>query len=264
MSSIAITRMDLESDLQRALDRHELDLHYQPIFALASTQLTGVEALVRWTHPRRGLLVAEEFIHLAEESDLILSIGEWALEHACQAASAWQSAVLPAQPILSVNLSARQFQQPDLVGRIATILREADLDPCTLELEITESAMIQDLERAITTMRALRESGVRLAIDDFGTGYSSLSYLRRLAVDRVKVDQSFVAAVDSDSGTATIVRSVVDLAHALGMTVTAEGIETIGQLEFLRSSGCDFGQGFLLSPAVPESELGSVFLATRV
>jgi len=264
MSSVALLRMDLETDLQRALDRNELDLHYQPVFDLSTRELDGVEALVRWRHPRRGLLVAEDFIHLAEESGLILSIGEWAMEHACRSAGAWRELVAPAKPILSVNLSARQFQQPDLVGSIATILRETGLDPKTLEVEITESAMILDLERAIRTMQALRESGVRLAIDDFGTGYSSLSYLRRLAVDRVKIDQSFVAAVESDPGTATIVRSVVDLAHALQMTVTAEGIETIGQLEFLRSVGCDFGQGYLLSPPVPAAELGSIFQAARV
>jgi EAL domain-containing protein (putative c-di-GMP-specific phosphodiesterase class I) len=160
-----------------------------------------------------------------------------------------------------VNLSARQFQQPDLIARISNILEEAGMNPHSLEIEITESAMIQDLEGAIATMKSLRDSGVRLAIDDFGTGYSSLSYLRRLAVDRVKIDQSFISALESDPGTATIVRSVVELAHALGMTATAEGIETNGQLAFLRSIGCDFGQGFLLSAAVPARELGAIFRA---
>jgi diguanylate cyclase (GGDEF)-like protein len=264
MSVLALTRMDLETDLQRALDRDELDLFYQPVFDLKTRDLNGVEALVRWAHPRRGLLVAEDFIHLAEESGLVLSIGEWALERACRNAAMLQAAAAPLQPILSVNLSARQFQQPGLVGRIASILHEAGVAPSTLEVEITESAMIEDLDSAVLTMRALRASGVRLAIDDFGTGYSSLAYLRRLAVDRVKIDQSFIAAVDIDPGTATIVRSVIELAHALGMTVTAEGIETEAQLEFLRSSGCDFGQGFLLSPPTPIGDLESVLQAARV
>jgi diguanylate cyclase (GGDEF)-like protein len=261
MSSLAMARMDMESDLQRALERNELDLYYQPIFELNTREIDGVEALVRWVHPRRGLLVADEFIHVAEESGLILSIGEWAIEHACRCAGEWQAQVAPATPILSVNLSARQFQQPDLIARISNILEEAGMNPHSLEIEITESAMIQDLEGAIATMKSLRDSGVRLAIDDFGTGYSSLSYLRGLAVDRVKIDQSFISALESDPGTATIVRSVVELAHALGMTATAEGIETNGQLAFLRSIGCDFGQGFLLSAAVPARELGAIFRA---
>jgi diguanylate cyclase (GGDEF)-like protein len=261
MSDAALARMDLETDLQRAIDRNELDLYYQPIFALQSSRIEGVEALVRWIHPRRGLLAAEDFIHLAEESGLILSIGDWAIEKALTSAMAWRTALAPAEPILSVNLSALQFQQPDLLSRIAAMLRKTGLDPRTLEIEITESAMIQDLDRAIATMRALRDCGVRLAIDDFGTGYSSLSYLRRLAVDRVKIDQSFIAAIESDPGTATIVRSVIDLAHALGISVTAEGIETSNQLDILRSVGCDFGQGFLLSAAVPATELGNVFVS---
>jgi diguanylate cyclase (GGDEF)-like protein len=258
MSDVALARMDLETDLQRAIDHDELLLYYQPIFALQSPHIDGLEALVRWNHPRRGLLTAEEFIYLAEESGLILSIGDWAIETALRSA-AWRAAVAPASPILSVNLSALQFQQPDLLRRISGAVRQTGMDPRTLEIEITESAMMQDFERAITTMRALREFGVRLAIDDFGTGYSSLSYLRRLTVDRVKIDQSFVAAVESDPGTATIVRSVVDLAHALGISVTAEGIETAYQLDFLRSTGCDFGQGFLLCSPVPAAELGKVF-----
>jgi diguanylate cyclase (GGDEF)-like protein len=259
MSDVALARMDLETDLQRAIDRNELDLYYQPIFDLNSAHIEGVEALVRWNHPRRGLLAAEDFIYLAEESGLILSIGDWALERALRSAAAWRVKLGAMQPILSVNLSALQFQQPNLLKTIATTLRETGMDPRTLEIEITESAMIQDLDRAIGTMQALRDSGIRLAIDDFGTGYSSLNYLRRLTVDRVKIDQSFVAGIGSDPGTATIVRSVVDLAHALGISVTAEGIETAGQLDFLRTAGCDFGQGYLLSFPVPHTELNNVF-----
>ena len=248
MKADAVERHELQTDLRRAVDRGELSLSYQPIINLESTRVVGVEALLRWAHPRLGALEPADFIPVAEESGLILPIGRWVLETACRAARDWQGGT---PEIMSGNLSVRQLDQPDLPRFVASVLRRTGLAPSRLQLEITESALIPNVELAIATLIALKALGVRLALDDFGTGYSSLSYLQRLPVDVVKLDHSFVAGLGSSSVTAAIVQAVTTLAHALGMRVTAEGIETADQLALLRGIGCDDGQGYYFSAARP-------------
>ena len=217
---------------------------------------------MRWNHPRRGLLLPGDFIDLAEESGLILSIGAWALRQACQQAQTWRRAYDPGLS-MAVNVSARQLQDPDLVAGVATVLRETGLDPSGLVLEITESATVSDTEGAIARLEELKAIGVDLAIDDFGTGYSSLSYLRRFPVDQLKVDRSFVNGLMTSSQDRAIVASVINLGHALGLQVVAEGVETIDQLEELGQMGCDLAQGFNwdqpAAPAVIDDWLALVF-----
>jgi diguanylate cyclase (GGDEF)-like protein len=251
MKAGAVERHELQADLRHAINRGELYLNYQPIVSLESTRIVGVEALLRWAHPRLGALEPADFIPVAEESGLILPIGRWVLDTACLAAQNWQGG---APDVMSVNLSVRQFDQPDLPLFVASVLRRTGLAPSRLQLEITESALIPNAESAIATLCALKDLGVRLALDDFGTGFSSLSYLQRLPVDVVKIDHSFVARLGRDAATAAIVDAVTKLAHALGMLVTAEGIETADQLAMLRSIGCDDGQGYYFSLPRPLSE----------
>ncbi|TMD29250.1 MAG: EAL domain-containing protein [Chloroflexi bacterium] len=256
MSSVAAERLDLESDLRRAIDRAELRVFYQPLVDLATDRIAGVEALVRWQHPTRGLIAPMSFIPLAEETGLILPIGRWVLETACRQAHEWQLA-FPSDPPLtiSVNLSARQFAQADLVAQVAAILAETDLPPSSLELEITESVVMDESEPGIRALRALRELGCRLALDDFGTGYSSLSYLKSLPLDTIKIDRSFVAGLAGDDANLPIVQAVIGLAHGLGIDVTAEGIETADQLGWLRDLVCDRGQGYYYARPLPAPEL---------
>jgi diguanylate cyclase (GGDEF)-like protein len=248
MKAGAIERHELQVDLRRAINRGELHLKYQPIVSLESTGVVGVEALLRWVHPRLGALEPADFIPVAEESGLILPIGRWVLETACLAAQNWPGG---APEVMSVNLSARQLDQPDLPLFVASVLRRTGLAPSRLQLEITESALIPNAESAILTLNALKDLGVRLALDDFGTGYSSLSHLQRLPVNVVKLDHSFVVRLGQDTVTTAIVDAVTTLAHALGMRVTAEGVETSDQLALLRSIGCDDGQGYYFSSPRP-------------
>jgi diguanylate cyclase (GGDEF)-like protein len=251
MSALAVERWALQNDLSRALERGELRVFYQPIFDLRDGSVVAVEALIRWQHPQRGLLEPETFVPLAEETGLILEIGNWVLRQACAEARA-MSDEGGGTPAVSVNLSARQLHEAALVEQVATVLRETGLDAKRLHFELTESVILRDREASIAKVEALKMLGVGLTIDDFGTGYSSLSYLQRLPVDGLKIDRSFVTLIDVDPGSLGIVRVVIDLAHARGLTVTAEGIETAGQLEQLRLLGCDSGQGFYLgSPAPP-------------
>ncbi len=251
MSDQTMDRIDMENDLRRAIERGELRLHYQPLIDLTTDRILGFEALVRWQHPVRGLVPPLAFIPLAEETGLILPLGRWVLETACRQASRWHDA-RPNGPRLqmSVNLSARQFAQPDLVDQIESILAETGLDPTTLELEITESVVMDQSEVAIRTLGRLRDMGVRLVLDDFGTGYSSLSYLKHLPLDTIKIDRTFVAGLESDVDRA-IVDAVIALAHGLHISVVAEGIETEGQFEALREMGCDIGQGYLFARPLP-------------
>jgi len=224
-------RLDLEADLRRALDRGEFVLHYQPEVRLADGLMLGVEALVRWQHPERGLLPPSTFIPLAEDSGLVVPLGRWVLEEACRQAAIWQQGRDARLPfVMSVNLAARQFEQRNLVEQVAEALGRADLSPEALRLEITETAMMGDTDLTIATLRACKELGVQLAIDDFGTGYSSLSYLLRFPVDTVKIDRSFVLALGHDKGAVAIVRAVTATARALGLDVIVEGIETPAQL----------------------------------
>ncbi len=248
MSAETIAQLELDTDLRRALDRDELRLHYQPIVDLAGGQVVGAEALLRWAHPRLGTIPPDRFIPLAEESGLILPIGRWVIETAVAQALAWDGRA----PLrMSVNLSARQFGTADLAEVVASILGATGLPPERLELELTESTLMDRADSSVETLRSLRALGVRLALDDFGTGYSSLAYLQRLPLDTIKVDRSFVAEVVGDPTARSIVGAVVSLAHGLGIEVVAEGIETAEQLEVLRALGCDRGQGFLFARPVP-------------
>ncbi|MEX2547254.1 MAG: EAL domain-containing protein [Chloroflexota bacterium] len=243
---VTIDRHQLKADLHLALDNGEFTLLYQPVVDLESTTITGVEALIRWQHPRRGLIGPTEFIPLAEESGMIVPVGRWVLAEACRQGQAWQEGA--ARPLtMSVNLSARQIDDIGLIDDVAAALRDSGLDPALLTLEITESVLLSDMEVVMARLRALKSLGVRLAIDDFGTGYSSLSYLRNLPVDVLKIDRSFVAAVDSGTAERALVRSIVSLAQILGLETVAEGIEEPSQLAALRSAGAQFGQGFLFA-----------------
>ena len=252
-----VARTDLEDDLRRSLDRDELRLHYQPIVDLRSGRMVGAEALVRWQHPERGLLLPPSFLRLAEETGLIVPLGTWVLESACRQARDWQRGRPGDMPFrVGVNLSARELQQPDLVERVTRVLRDTGLDPSAPRLETTEAAILEGGTATIATTEALAALGVRLALDDFGTGASSLTTLRRLPARALKLDQSFVAR--PEPADEAVIRAVVDLAHALGMVVIAEGIETAEQLARARAVGCDQGQGFLFSEPVAADELGAL------
>jgi len=249
-------RLELETDLRRALQRGELLLHFQPQMDLASGEVLAVEALLRWRHPRRGLVPPAEFIPLAEETGLILPIGRWVLEAACRQARAWQNLRPSTAPlVVGVNLSPRQFVQPDLVDQVRRALSAADLPAHCLELELTESAVMQDGAAALAALQSLKALGVRLAIDDFGTGYSSLDYLRRFPVDTLKVDRTFVQELDHSRRTVAIVEAVTRLAHAVGMEVVAEGVETSSQLLHASAVHCDRGQGYYFARPLPPAEL---------
>ncbi len=264
MSHVSLERLELENDLRRAVERDELRLHYQPLVDLATNRIVGLEALVRWQHPTRGLIQPLSFIPLAEETGLILPIGTWVLETACRDARTWSLATRAERPILmSVNLSARQFSQPDLVEQVAAALAATGLAPRNLELEITESVLMDQSEAGIDALRRLRTLGVKLVLDDFGTGYSSLSYLKHLPLDTIKIDRSFVAGLDRDDANLPIVRAVISLAHGLGIDVVAEGIETAGQLRWLRELACDRGQGFYYAKPLPADELTLLLDADR-
>jgi len=253
MNEISARKMELEGDLRKALDRGELRLYYQPKVDGKTRAITGAEALVRWQHPSKGLLASAEFIPLAEESGLIRPIGEWVLSTACQHVAAWLRAGLPAVPV-AVNLSSAQFRQQNLREVISRVLREASLDPHYLELEITESMITQDEDIVAGTLRSLRELGLRISIDDFGTGYSSLSRLKRLPLDALKVDRSFVFELADNPDDKAITRAIIALARTLELRVIAEGVETEEQFRFLQAQGCDEIQGFLFGRPVPEEE----------
>jgi len=256
MRADTVGRLDIENDLRQAVERNELRVFYQPVVDLTTDRITGFEALVRWQHPVRGLIPPMSFIPLAEETGLILPIGNWVLETACRQARAWHDEWPSEAPLtMSVNLSARQFAQPDLVDQVAAILESTGLPASALKLEITESVVMDESETGINALRALRALGCRLALDDFGTGYSSLSYLKSLPLDTIKIDRSFVAGLADDDANLPIVQAVIALAHGLGIDVTAEGIETAEQLASLRSLACDHGQGFLYARPLPATDL---------
>ncbi len=247
-------RLELENSLRHALDRDEFRVYYQPRIDVASGRIIGAEALIRWDCPGKGIIPPDSFISIAEETGLIIPIGQWILQEACRQARAWQRAGLPPLNV-SVNLSPIQFRHAGLVQSVAAALAQAELDPGCLELELTESFVMHDAERINVAMQSLKALGVDIAVDDFGTGYSSLSYLKRFPVDRLKVDKSFVRDIDSDPDDAAIVRAIITLGHALGLKVVAEGVETRAHLEFLCQHGCDEVQGYYFSRPVPAPEL---------
>ncbi len=260
MTGTSLDRLALEADLQRALELGEFRVWYQPIVDLGSGQLNGAEALLRWQHPTRGIVPPVEFITAAEETGLIVPIGRWVLREACRQAQIWRKT---SDFMISVNLSARQFQHPGLVEDVAAALSDSGLAPAALKLEVTESVAMESGVGTIQTFQALRGLGVRLAIDDFGTGYSSLAYLKRFPVDTLKIDRSFVDGIGSDEQDSAIVRSVVSLARTLGLSVTAEGIETEAQLAALRNLACDEGQGYLFARPVVAEALGELLGAAE-
>ena len=258
MSAATLERVELENDLRGALDRDELRLHYQPIVDLATNRIVGVEALVRWEHPTRGLIPPLAFIPVAEETGLIVPIGRWVLETACAQARRWLDELPEVPLVMSVNLSARQFAQPTLVDDVRVTLEASRLPADRLELEITESVLLDEGEDSARAVRALRDLGIKLVLDDFGTGYSSLSYLRRLPLDTIKIDRSFIEGIDDENSNLPIVQAIIALAHGLGIEVVAEGIETVEQVARLRELVCDRGQGYFYARPQPPEALAAL------
>jgi diguanylate cyclase (GGDEF)-like protein len=250
MRERAVRRMATENALHRALDRGEFVMHYQPIVHMATGALYGVEALVRWQHPQRGLVMPGEFIEAAEETGLIIALGAWVFEAACRQSAIWGGRVM-----MSVNLSARQCTHPELVATFGEILGRTEADPAAVSLEITETALMEDIDLSTETLSALKALGLRLALDDFGTGYSSLRALQHLPVDVVKIDRSFIEPIERDPQEAAIVAAVISLSHALGLRTVAEGIETIAQVDRLRALGCDLAQGFYFAKPGPPDDV---------
>ena len=259
MGERALQRLELEGALRRALERKEFRLHYQPKVSLESGEIVAMEALIRWEHPAQGLVFPAQFVPVAEEIDLIAPIGRWVLEEACRQARRWHSR-FPGMPPLKVcvNLSAKQFQHCALLEDIGAALRETGLDPSALDLEITESVVMEDVPATIATLRDLKGLGVNLAIDDFGMGYSSLSYLKRFPVDFLKVDRSLIQGIGEGPKDEAILSALVTLAHSMGTRTIAEGVETKEQLARLREAGYDFGQGYYFARPLPSQAAGAL------
>ena len=248
MRARAVRRLQTERELRHALDRDELELRYQPVVALGSGEIVGLEALVRWNHPERGLLDPREFVSIAEDSGLIEPIGRWVQDTACRQALGWHELQPDRRPLdVAVNLSARQVAHPDLAGQVREVLDRTGLDPVNLRLEVTESVLVEESASATTTLEALSELGVRLVLDDFGTGYSSLAYLNRFPFDALKIDRSFVDGLGLEQERTAIVEAVIGMARALSLDAIAEGVESEAQLSELRRLGCDYAQGHLFS-----------------
>lgn len=258
--SLSLERLALEMDLRYAVERDELVVYYQPKVDLACEKASGVEALLRWKHPRYGFIPPAKFIPVAEETGLIVSIGEWVLRSVCYQIKAWQETGL--QYVVAVNLSSRQFCERDLLAYVDDLLKESGIDPSLLAFEITESVVMDNPDRAAAILNALRGRGIAVMIDDFGTGYSSLAYLKRFPVNALKIDRSFVRDIETNMDDLRIVKAVITLAHSLGLTVIAEGVENQIQLEYLRQEGCDCVQGFYFGPPVPAEELPTLLMKT--
>jgi diguanylate cyclase (GGDEF)-like protein len=252
------TRRVMEQDLRKALPAGEFELHYQPVVNLASKEISGFEALIRWNHPAKGLISPATFIPLAEEIGFIVPMGEWVIRQACATAAQW-----PDNLHVAVNISAIQFRSPGLMQVIVSALAASGLAPTRLEIEITESVLLHNKEATLAVLHQLRALGIRIAMDDFGTGYSSLTYLQSFPFDKIKIDRSFVKNITEDSSSLTIVRAVAALANGMGMTATAEGVETAEQLHSIASEGCTEMQGFLFSKPLPAAEIERQFLSGR-
>jgi diguanylate cyclase (GGDEF)-like protein/PAS domain S-box-containing protein len=262
MNAIAFQRLVLENSLRHAVEREELTVHYQPLVSLETGAIVGVEALIRWRHPELGLIPPGEFIPLAEETGLIVQLTHWILAKSCAQMKAWLDAGLEVQTV-SVNVSARRFNAADLPATVAEALAAADLDGRHLCLELTESVMMENAEETIATLAELKKQRVKISIDDFGTGYSSLSYLKRLPIDTLKIDQSFVRNMPADADDAAIAMLIISMAHNLNLSVVAEGVETEEQMESLRSQKCDVMQGYLVSRPLPAAEM-TAMLTSRL
>lgn len=262
LNTAVIERMTLENSLRKAIERHEFLVHYQPRVDLKSGTILGMEALIRWQHPEMGLIPPDQFIPLAEDTGLILPIGEWVLYTACAQNKAWQDQGFEPMAV-AVNMSAIQVLQGNLVETVKQALEKTGLAPEYLDLELTESTLMHNPDLAVGTLRELKAMGVKVAIDDFGTGYSSLSYLKKFPINTVKIDQSFVKHINSDPDDAAIAGAVVAMAHTLKLNVVAEGVETLDQLEFLRSLNCDEMQGYFISRPVPAHELTQFLMQCR-
>jgi diguanylate cyclase (GGDEF)-like protein len=263
MNVHTLERLTLESDLNHAMERGEFLLHYQPKVDIATGMITGTEALLRWMHPVHGLVPPADFISLAEETGLIVPIGEWVLATACAQTKAWQDQGLTDLGV-AVNLSARQFADAGLLPKLTRIIYSSGLDPSSLELEITESVVMSRAECAITVLEQLKSIGVRIAIDDFGTGYSSLGYLKRFPIDTIKVDRSFIMDIPADAGDMKIARAIIAMAHALRLKVVAEGVENAEQLSFLRVHRCDSAQGYFFFRPLPADKVADVLKSNRL
>jgi diguanylate cyclase (GGDEF)-like protein len=262
MNVHTLERLELESDLRRALEQGELLLHYQPKVELATGLISGIEALLRWRHPLRGLVQPKEFISLAEETGLIVPMGEWVLATACARTKAWQDQGHENISV-AVNLSARQFGDPQLLPKLTRIIRASGLHPSKLELEITESMVMSHGESAVTVLESLKSIGVQIALDDFGTGYSSLAHLKRFPIDTVKIDRSFIQDIPSDSNDKKITRAIIAMAHSMKLNVVAEGVETAEQLAFLRTQRCDAIQGYILYRPLAEGAVAEALELNR-
>ncbi len=257
--------LSLAGELHHAVYNEQLELHYQPIVSVTTGKLKGFEALLRWRHAARGLVSPTQFIPIAEESALIIPIGEWVLARACQTMARWHQRYETARALyVSVNLSAKQFASPGLAGQIESALRDGGLHSPYLKLEITESAVLEEPDAAVSLLRRMRDRGVGISLDDFGTGYASFSYLHKLPYDTIKVDRSFVSRLDDDEHSQRIVEAIVGLAHNLRMSVVAEGVETKRQLVRLRDIDCELAQGYHFARALSEAEAEQLVQSARV
>ena len=263
LTSQASQRVLLEQELRRALERNELSLVYQPQISLHDLRLVGAEALIRWKHPTLGEIPPERFIPLAEENGMIIQIGDWVLEHACLQLNSWNATYEPFGHV-SVNLAGVQLRQPKLLSRIQQLLKDNQLKPGCLQLEITENFIMSQAEEALEVLHQLKVLGVQLAIDDFGTGYSSLSYLKRLPLDTLKIDQSFIRGLPDDPHDAAIVRAIVALGRSMQFTIIAEGVETRAQQDFLADEGCEQIQGYIVSVPLSAEEFAATFLRISI
>jgi EAL domain-containing protein (putative c-di-GMP-specific phosphodiesterase class I) len=269
MHAAALERLEYKRALHSALEREQFELHYQPIIDLQSDLIVSVEALLRWRHPERGLVPPSTFVPLAEESGLIVPIGRWVLEQACRHGARLSQLAGEAAPAMSVNLSARQLQDDLLEQQVADVLAKTALEPEKLILEITETAMMIDIDATLLKLHRLKQLGVRLAIDDFGTGYSSLNYVRRFPIDVLKVDRSFIADVTNQGEVASLTEKIIELGNILGVTAVAEGVEDERQLERLRQIGCPLAQGFLFmrpadANAIEQAVMSRIAARTRL
>lgn len=257
MEQAAANRREMEGDMRKAIVLRQFEVYFQPLADLADGTITGVEALARWNHPTKGMILPNDFIPLAEETGLIIKIGEIVLQKACQAAASW-----PAEQSIAVNISAVQIESEGFCDTVMAVLERTGLAPSRLELEVTESLMVNNLQKAIAVLQALKNLGVRVVMDDFGTGYSSLRYLQSFAFDKVKIDRSFIANIKDSDDSADIIKAIIDLGMTLGMKTTAEGVETKEQLEQLKAKGCDQVQGYHISHPLPEDGLTALLNAS--